>query len=328
MWGRALVASILVLGLLSGCAANVPSSTPTPSTTPTPTPTPTPAEATPVQPFGGECGNVLGPDRLTTVLDADAVLQETEPDAYTIALGVLECEWWSESVGRDLSIHAFPAEVVSPEIVAAYSEPICEWDYDIVVCKVGGTSAGVWIAAQSAEPQYAMPEEPPELISAALALAAAAAGDHEPGRSFSPGVPAEKLDCTQLGEAVGVAELVGQAAVPGFPTGGVNAGLVPRIAIDAGVYEWCAWTVYDLDQWLPYVWYEVYRFAGWAWDSIPAFSGDELEPIDVPGAVAARFDPQYGHVVATDGIHVVSVSTGDGVDVVDAAARMLQALQG
>lgn len=168
----------------------------------------------------------------------------------------------------------------------------------------------------------------PAYLQPAAETAAASAERFSPPRPFEPGVPAAPLDCDVLGESVKVADLVGPTAEPGFPTGGVNSTTPARIAISAGVYQWCAWSVYDMPGSLPYVWYDVYPFAGWMWDDFANTDRGPVESVDVPGATQAvqRSDLAQGAwLAATDGTVVVTVS-GDQVDVNDAAARMLAAL--
>ena len=168
----------------------------------------------------------------------------------------------------------------------------------------------------------------PSYLETAAEVVATAAERSAPPRPFEPGVPAMPLECSVLDERIDVPELVGPTAQAGFPTGGVNSTTPARIAISAGLYEWCAWTVYDVPDSLPYVWYDVDAFAGWMWEDFASTDRGPVEAVTVDGATQAvqRTGLSQGACTAATDSTVVATVSGDEVDVKDAAARMLATL--
>ncbi|WP_396642138.1 hypothetical protein [Microbacterium sp.] len=256
-----------------------------------------------------------------------------EVDQRTAALGALQCDWARDEPDATghypaVQLTTFPLDVIDTDTQAKYSSPLCEQDYDVALCKVGVSANGQWMLVVSGAVSYSMTDPIPLYLEPAAEAAAASAERFAPPRPFEPGVPAAPLDCGLLGERIDVAELVGATAQAGFPTGGVNSTTPARIAISSGVYQWCAWTVYDVPGSLPYVWYDVYPFAGWMWDEFANTDRGPVEAVTVDGATQAVQRTglaQGAWLAATDGTIVVTVS-GDAVDVNDAAARMLAAL--
>lgn len=283
--------------------------------------------------FNGDCANALTDATAADLLGGPVVASTGDVDQRTAALGVLSCEWIGETPDESgyvpqAQVTSFPLETVDAGTRETYSVPVCEQDYDVALCKVGVTANGQWLLVTSGAVDYAMTEPIPAYLEEVAAAVASSAQDSAPPRPYMPGVPATPLDCSALGQRVDVQGLVGPTAQAGFPTGGVNSTTPARIAISAGVYEWCAWTVYDVPDSLPYVWYDVYAFAGWMWDDFASTDRGPVETVTVDGATQAVQRTglaQGAWLAATDGTVVVTVS-GDEVDVNDAAARMLAAL--
>ena len=257
-------------------------------------------------------------------------------DLRTISLGVLECSWARDQPDdaghtRDIRVAAFPTAVVDSSTKAKYVAPVCEQDYDVALCKVAVTAGGHWLLVETGAIDYQMTEPIPAYLPLAAKALADSASRFEPAEPYSPGIPADPMDCTVLGDHIDVATAVGEAAQPGFPTGGVNSSTSAQIAISAGVYQWCAWTVYDIPNSLPYVWYDIYPFDGWMWQEFTKADRGPVEPVTVPGATHAvqRVGLTEGEWMAvTDGTIVITLSGDDGVDIREAAARMLAAVGG
>lgn len=287
-----------------------------------PSPTHTPAHTVA---FGGECANVLSLDQVASLLAGSSELsaRTARPSPGVGALGGIRCRWDLEdqssvdSAPTSLEISVFADADVANAIADEIADPRCDPWYDSTVCRLGRAVDGAWIMASTSS----LPTEP----DSALLDAAITAVSANLGRYAAPvRMPAEEnwwaiTTCEDLGERMGLRDLLGEGYVTGWWEANPGEQIEFRLTAAQGVEQICEWFPdYDgpgganatagtitLTLW-----------PGGAWDSETLLAGGS--PLSVSGAQRSVADLEYpDRVRATDGVNAVEVYAvnADGADV-------------
>lgn len=344
--GRLAILSLLVVATLtSGCATTQSvAETPAPSTPPvseTPTPTATAApDPAPVRAFDGDCDRMLTAEQRQSFLGPGTMTAEERhraenPDRiFAVDLdpvgttGGLECMWFvAEDAGlpegvSTLRTTVLPATAVPNEFAARYAVARCEPSYDSGLCRLGRTVGDDWIMATAG---WAVYEAPVELLDAAIDAVAANLPDATQPRPAAFDDVWSIPDCVQLGEAIGLEELIGPY-LDGYWEGSEQPEEVLFAA--AGVERTCP--VFSDSERLSdeseffILTPQVAPGLAWQWEQLRSGSQGFSSGIDVVGATDA-FAADLGHgssaVFATDGTNVARLYADS--DDVEVAAEIL-----
>lgn len=200
--GAVATAALLGSGIDDGAVAtptHTPTATPTPTSTPTETaPPPPPSEG--VEPFGGECANVLTDDEVAAAAGIDMIRSDYRwKTGANSVLGGIDCVWVSEGVYLAATVHAFayPASVVEQAVEDAPTGclPI-EGEGADVECVSARVVDGTWLQVRVRGAADVVTDAATvQLLSSAAArlgdYAAPIAADHQPDWWALP-------DCAQL----------------------------------------------------------------------------------------------------------------------------------
>ncbi len=281
-------AAVLTVGIIVGASALAltrpvtptiaespsPSTVPSPSVTPTPTPPPSVAPSptlppSPVPVAGGSCDAVIRPSDVPSAVGPATVQDVTGVPLHT--LGALSCRWLAT---WDLRVELFPAGVVPAAFTDRYATEQCESiGYDGYGCRVARATESLWalVTVGPGADTYGQDipagllDEVADVIGAGLS-------------KLAPGVPVEPAGwdaftgCDDLGDALGLASVLGDASVTdGVGTDGSTADPAGMIAAAAGaVIGPCAWST-ETDETStrhPAIWVTVYPGGADAWDRL------------------------------------------------------------
>lgn len=322
---------------------------PTPITTPTPTPEPTPtatATATPdpepqltapVTAFGGDCSQVVDPSALSGAVGVELGPATDQSTTEVRTLGGLDCRWESATF-ESVSVYVLPAGVVPPDIVAKYSEPVCEgFRYDGEGCRRALSDGATWtlvtVSGVFGQAEGVSNDVVTARLEAAIPLFATAVADAgQPMPAARTSSWWSPTTCDELLGRVSVADILGTTDfVEGYPSGfGTDVHI--EIARDAGLGTVCRWYASNSSS-LDAVIVTLHPGGAWEWDRLAAGDGrkDAPVPVEVAGATQAvqglgAIRPESAYLLATDGVNVVEVM--EAPDVVDAAERVLAAMRG
>lgn len=348
----ALVPLALAAALVVGCApVDRAAQTPAPvlpsEAAPSPTPTPTP-DLEPVRAFDGDCDQMLTSEQRDELLGAGSLTSAEQyrlgdadrPVAVDVdpigTLGGLACTW-SAGDGADLpegvatlTATVVPAAEVTNEFAARYSVVTCEPQYDSTNCRLGQVFGAVWVGASAGwGPVEGAPDE---LLRAAVdAVAANLSAATQPRRAVATDDVWSIPDCADLGEAMGLEELIGPY-LHGYWEGSEQPEEVLLAA--AGVFRACPLfsdneRMDESDEFHIFA-PQVAPGLGWQWLELRAQAAEPtLVEVDVAGAADA-FAVDWGHgshkAFATDGTNVVSVYESDLDLAAEVLSRMITAL--
>lgn len=341
---------------LAGCVGGVQGAEPSATGSGAGTPTSTPTAATWTIAFAGDCDRMLAPAQREAVLGAPtvdrsvllaAMRQESERVEFPEAIpgaeataGGLACTWvegdgasWGP---RQWSALVLPAAGADPGTVAALADPVCAWSYDTRICRLGVSVDGLWILA--AVSPMETDEEPPTATLQALIAAVAQNAATGPTPVPAPATPQRWTiaTCADLGERMGLAELIGE----GYWTGYWEGPRQPEedILEHAGVRQRCQFGTGDaayesgeasIGSAHHLVTVTSQPGGAWMWTAEDVSTG---EAVAVPGTQAAqRIVPSRPELVedtvrATDGTNLIQVHVTGGLIAPELTARAVAAL--
>ena len=336
-WTAVSVAVLFVVGCTAGTE---PAPEPIGTATATQTPTISPAA---VQPFGGDCANVLDAATVESALGG-AVLAASTADEDLDAVGTaggISCRWVGGATV--LRVTAFPTDTVPSDLVALASEPTCDPALSPVGCGYAAAADGTWVLALlQGEPQPTLDAASPALTSAVSAALAAAAG-------FDPPVAATPTNgwwslaggCEAVGDALDVTAVLGTDPISPMASD-LGSAIWYRVPEALGALLQCEWGASDPNS--PATGLRVVIEPGSHPQTLvpPAITGAALTaaPVEIAGATSAISwtDPvnwtadELAGVTATDGVNVLRITrygTGPGApgtDPVGLAGSLLAAL--
>jgi len=338
-----VAAAVLGVLTLAGCARDAESAPTEPSSpaasaaaTPAATPTETPAPPEHTLAFGGDCANVLGADGLTELLGEGASPIEMAgwPDTAVGTLGGIDCRWMADSArGTDgpgsLTLQVYPMGSVPVELRDEVASTRCDPSYDALICRQGRAAADVWLIASILGGMDGSPAAEEEwFLDQVLDLAERRVGTFPAPQRLAAQDTWWKTntDCEELGQRMGLEELMGQGYRTGWWEGNPEEQWEFRLAASQGVESLCQWfpdygQAGAADQALGIT--TLRSFPGGAWDDALFVGG---EPIEVDGA--ERAVRREHDIVASDGENVVSVSRiSDIATAEDFLARFLRTQQ-
>lgn len=282
--------------------------------------------------FGGECDNVLSLEQAESLLGGastlSAVTSGPSPGAGT--LGGIDCRWDVEDQSSadtrptSLEISVFADADVPSDLADEIADARCDPWYDATVCRLGRFVDGAWIMAATSW----LPTEPDgALLDAAITAVSAHFGD------YAAPVPLAAEDdwwslasCDDLGERMGLRELLGEGYVTGWWEGNPGEQIEFRLTASQGVELICQWfpdysgaAAADATAGI----ITVTVWPGGGWDAERLLAGGS--PLSVAGAQSAIVDAEYPYIVrATDGVNAVNVNAY-GADMADVTARLFAA---
>lgn len=250
-------------------------------------------------------------------------------------LGGLACTWFAgegadlpDGIGT-LTTTVVPAAEATNEFTARYSVTTCEPNYDSTHCRLGQVFGDVWVGASVGWGPVAAPDE---LLRVAIdAVAVNLSTATQPRRAALTDDVWSTPDCTDLGKAIGLEELIGPYR-HGYWEGSEQPEEVLLAA--AGVFRACplfsdSERMSESDEFHIFA-PQVAPGLGWQWEELRAQTAEStLVEVDVDGADGAfAVDWGYGQykAFATDGVNVVSMHD-ENLDLAgQVLGRMLSAL--
>lgn len=282
--------------------------------------------------FGGECDNVLSLDQVEVLLGGGSTLSAmtSRPSPGAGTLGGIECQWdledqsAAESEPTSLTISVFADADVPSGLAEEVADARCDPWYDSTVCRLGRAVDGAWIMAATSW----LPTEPDSALldSAITATSANLAKYSAPVRLAAEADWWALTTCEDLGERMGLRDLLGEGYVTGWWEADPSEQIEFRVTASQGVEQVCEWfpdytsgSASDATAGL----ISVTVWPGGGWDADNMLAGGS--PLSVPGAQRAVTDAEFPDVVrATDGVNALRV-IADGADVADVTARLFAA---
>ncbi len=263
----------------------------------------------------------------------NAVFPPKQPGAQA-TVGGLQCAWAEDDGspwgGRRWTILALPSVVADPGTVAALAEPVCDWDYDTRVCRMGVSVGDFWFLAAAA-PMGEAEQAPVETLTA---LVDAASGNAASERTTVPAARTPErwpiVACAELGERMHLTEVLGE----GYWSGRSEGSRQPEDDLyeHAGVRQFCQFGPDEsVSGKIGLVTMTTAPGGAWIWSSeddavgeaVSVAGAEQARRIVGPGAIRDR-----DTVRATDGTNLIDVwAVGEGVTAPDIVERAIAALR-